>query len=344
MYNFNVSQFDGRKISHEALEELRIRAVKMVLDGQSPEIVIQGLGMSRGCIYKWLSAYNEGGFEALRAKKLLGRPPVLSPSQMRWLFRIVKKDPRQLLFSFALWTSKMLGIALYRKCGVRVSKATMCRVLHRMGLTPQKPLHRAFQQRPKVVEKWLKEEFPAIQAEAKRIGASIFFGDEAGVSSHHHGGTTWSPEGKTPVVSTTGAQFKVSMISAVSSRGDMRFMVVDKTIRAPEFCTFLQRLMVNAKAPIFLVLDNLKVHTSPRVKKLVESMKGLLRLFFLPPYSPHLNPDELVWNELKGKMGRSAPGNKAELKTQVHDFMREIQRDRAKVSRYFQEPSVKYAA
>jgi transposase len=339
-----MTEFDGRKISHEALEELRMRAVKMVLSGESPETVIKSLGMSRGCIYKWLAAYNESGFDALRAKKLFGRPPSLTPVQMRWLFRVVKKDPRQLFFSFALWTAKMLGEALYNRFGTRVSKATMCRVLRRMGLSPQKPLHRAIQQNPKAVEKWLTEEFPAIQAEAKQVGAAIYFGDEAGVSSSHHSGTTWGQEGKTPIVRTTGKHFRVSMVSAVSARGDMRFMIVDGTIRSAEFCTFLHRLTVKANSPIFLVLDNLGVHKTVRVKELVASTNGMLKLFFLPPYSPDLNPDELVWNELKGKMGRTGSDEKEELKGKVHGFMRDIQRDTKKVARYFQESHVKYAA
>lgn len=339
-----MTEFDGRKVSHEALEELRIRAVKSVLAGESPEVVIKSIGMSRGCIYKWLAAYYEGGFDALRAKKLFGRPPTLSPSQMKWLFRTVKKDPRQLLFSFALWTAKMLGEALYRKFGVRVSKATMCRVLRRMGLSPQKPLHRAIQQNPKAVEQWLTKEYPTIQESARQAGATIYFGDEAGVSSSHHSGTTWGEEGNTPVIRTTGKHFRVSMISAVTARGDMRFMVVDGTIRTGEFCTFLQRLMTNAKAPVFLILDNLGIHKTARVREFVESTNGKLRLFFLPPYSPVLNPDELVWNELKGKMGRTTSRTKDELKAKVHGFMREIQRTPKKVARYFQESHVKYAA
>lgn len=134
------------------------------------------------------------------------------------------------------------------------------------------------------------------------------------------------------------------MISAVTARGDMRFMVVDGTIRTGEFCTFLQRLMTNAKAPVFLILDNLGIHKTARVREFVESTNGKLRLFFLPPYSPVLNPDELVWNELKGKMGRTTSRTKDELKAKVHGFMREIQRTPKKVARYFQESHVKYAA
>ena len=344
MYHGGMGELDGRKISHEALEELRIRAVNLVLAGQSPEAVIKSLGMSRGCIYKWLAAYNEGGVEALRAKKLFGRPPLLLPHHMRWIFKTVRRDPRQLQFPFALWTAKMVGVALYQKFGLRISKPTMCRILHRLGLTPQKPLHRAIQQSPKAVEKWRKEEFPAIQEEAKKVGATIYFGDEAGVSTSHHSGTTWGIEGKTPIVRTTGARFKVSMVSVVSARGDMRFMLSDGAVNSHVFCEFLRRLMVGADRPVFLVLDNLGTHKTKLVQEFVESTEGRLRLFFLPPYSPELNPDELVWNDLKAKMGRTASTNKDELKARVRDFMREIQRDRARVARYFQEPGVKYAA
>lgn len=178
--------------------------VKMVIGGESPEVVIKSLGMTRGCIYKWLAAYNEGGIEALRAKKLFGRPPTLLPNQVKWIFRTVQRDPRQLKFPFALWTSKMVAQALYEKFGVRLCKSSMCRIMRNLGLTPQKPLHRAIQQSPQAVEKWKQEVFPSIQAEAKKVGATIYFGDEAGVSTSHHSGTTWGIEGKLPLSEQPG--------------------------------------------------------------------------------------------------------------------------------------------
>lgn len=331
-------------MSHEALEEVRVRAVQCVLAGESPEQVIKSLGMTRGCIYKWLSAYSHGGLDALKAKKLHGRPTTLLPKHLKWIFKVVRRDPRQLYFDFALWTSRMVRTALCREFGIELSKATMCRVLKSLGLSPQRPLHRAWQQNPQVVQKWLDEDFPQVKELAKKMNANIFFGDEAGVQSTSHSGTTWAPVGETPVVKTTGARFGLNMISAVSARGDMRFMISDHSIKALDFVKFLQRLIWKANKPIFLIVDNLPLHKSKAVKTFEETNKDIFRLFRLPPYSPELNPDELVWNELKGKVGRLSPKTKEELKTRTHQFLREIQNNTEKVSSYFQEKSVKYAA
>ena len=331
-------------MSHAALEEIRVRAVQAVLDGQSPEVVIKAIGMTRGCIYKWLAAYEGGGFAALAAKKIVGRPCTLTATQLKWLFRVTKRDPRQLYFEFALWTSTMLRAALWQEFRVKVSKPTMCRVLHRLGLTPQRPLHRAIQRDKRAIEHWLAEEYPTIQNQANEVGATIYFGDEAGISSRHHSGTTWALEGRTPVVATTGQRFSLTMISAVSARGDMRFMVLDHSMKTPDFVQFLERLLVGAKKPLFLIVDNLKVHKNGTVDDFVLATGGKLRLFYLPAYAPELNPDELVWNDLKRRLGRQGCRNRRELKSAVIGHLRRLQKTPAKVRSFFRERHCQYAA
>jgi hypothetical protein len=139
------------------------------------------------------------------------------------------------------------------------------------------------------MKKWLREEYPRIRARAKRIGAEIFFADEAGVRSDFHSGRTWAPRGKTPVIEATGARFSLNMISAVSPKGQMRFMVVAGKVAAGQFCEFLRRLVHGAQRPVFLIVDGHPVHRSVKVKTLTESFKGTLELFYLPPHSPELN-------------------------------------------------------
>ncbi len=171
---------DGRKLDHKTLEAIRVRAVQRVMDGESPEVVIKALGMSRARIYEWLAAYREGGFDALKAKQISGRPKKLSGAQIRELYIwITTFTPDQLKFDFALWTRGRVRELIRQKFNVRLSDVSVGRLLRNLGLTPQKPLHRAYQQKPEAVKQWKEETYPEIRKEAKKVGATIYFGDEA---------------------------------------------------------------------------------------------------------------------------------------------------------------------
>ena len=337
---------DARKLDHKTLEAIRIRAVEQVQAGHSPEEVIKALGFTRGRIYEWLARYRSGGWHALKAKPLKGRPPRITGNQMKWIYNTVtRKNPLQLKFEFALWTRRMIRDLISEKFGIHLSLPSVGRLLAQLGLTCQKPLMRAFQQNPSLVEHWLREEYPRIQARAKRIGAEIFFADEAGIRSDFHSGKTWAPRGQTPIIKATGARFGFNMLSAVSPKGNMRFMVVDGRVASKQFCEFLRRLCVRATRPIFLILDGHPVHRSAKVKKVVESLKGKLQLFFLPPYSPELNPDEFVWNEVKNNgIGRMSVSGPDDMKRKVVDYLKSMQRFPELIRSFFYAPTTLYAA
>ena len=340
-----MRETDGRKLKHAVLEAIRIRAVRRVEQGESPETVIKALGMNRRTIYKWIARYREGGTEALKATPLAGRPLKLNGAKLQSIFRIiVTKNPLQLRFPFALWTREMVQELIERKYGIKLSVVSVGRLLKKLGLSCQKPLMRAFQQDPVIVQQWLEEDYPKIKQLARQQKAEIYFEDEAGVRSDHHAGTTWGMKGRTPVVRTTGARFSVNMISAITSRGTMRFMTYAGKMKAPVFCEFLKRLIHNAPAKIFLILDGHPVHRSLRVKKFVQATKGKLRLFYLPPYSPELNPDELVWNNVKGKIGRSSIKGPDDFQEKVRSHLKSLQRTPEKICGFFKEPNLRYAA
>jgi len=345
-YDLGMSKLDGRKLDHKTREAIRIRAVQMVEAGESPEVVVKALGFSRARIYEWLARYREGGIEALRFKGIPGKQPQLSGADLQKLARIITdKNPRQLQFEFALWTRAMVRKLILDEFGVDLSESQVGRLLHQLGMSPQKPLHRAWQRDPERVQRWLDEEFPAIQKLAKKEKAQIFFGDEAGVRSDYHRGTTWAPKGKTPVVETTGARFSVNMLSAIASQGQMRFMTVQGTVTAGKFVQFLERLLDNQKRPVFLIVDGHPVHRAKKVKEFVVTTAGRLRLFQLPPYAPDLNPDELVWNHVKGhRIGRASVSGPDDLKSRVVSALRSLQKCPAKIRGFFQAPSVRYAA
>lgn len=214
----------------------------------------------------------------------------------------------------------------------------------KLGLSPQKPLRRAYEQDPELVQTWLDEEFPKIQALAKKTGATVYFSDEAGVRSDFHSGTTWAPKGQTPIVEATGQRYSMNIISAISPRGDMRFMTVDGRMNAGKFIEFLKRLLHNAKRPVFLIVDGHPSHRARKVFDFIRSTNGMLRLFFLPPYSPELNPDELVWNHLKNHgVGKRVVRSRDELKRVVIGHLRFLQKTPDLIRAFFRESNVSYA-
>jgi transposase len=336
---------DARRLDHKTLTELRKRAVSSVQGGESPEVVARALGISRVAMYKWLAKYRQGGWDALDAKKRGGRPPKLDGKAIRWVYHTVTtKDPRQMRFPFALWTTAMVAQLIWERLKIRLSRSSVSRLLTQLGLSAQRPLWRAYQQNPEVVDRWLKEEYPKIRALAAGYKAEIYFCDEAGVRSDFHAGTTWGVRGKTPVVSSTGARFGLNLISAVNPRGEMRFMVVKGCVGAKVFIEFIKRLIHGAKGIIFLIVDGHPAHRAKMVKNYVDTIGDRFRLFFLPPYSPELNPDELVWNDLKNQaIGRKVITDALQLKKEVLSHMRFLQKSPHLIRSFFQSPTTAYA-
>lgn len=339
-----MNKRDGRALGHDTLEEIRIRAVQRVEAGESPEDVIRVLGFGRTVIYDWLAKYREGGTDALRAKPLAGRPPKLQGKQLKWRYRtIVSKNPSQLRFEFALWTRGMVRTLIRDKYGVRLSDVSVGRLLRKLGLSPQKPLRRAYEQDPQKVQQWLDEEYPKIKALAKKARATVFFADEAGVRSDFHAGTTWAVKGKTPIVPATGQRFGLNRVSAVSARGEMRFMIVNGRMNASRFIEFLQRLVYNQVRPVFLIVDGHPSHRARKVMEYVRATEGRVRLFFLPPYSPELNPDELVWNHLKNHgIGKRIIYTREQMKQIVLRHLRSLQKTPALIRAFFHQPELQY--
>ncbi len=336
---------DARAIDHKTLTELRKRAVARVQAGEIPTAVARVLGIHNRTIFRWLAKYRSGGWHNLDAKKRGGRPPKLDGNALKWVYNTVTmKSPLQLKFPFALWTSTMIRELIYRRYGIKLSRSSVCRLLGQLGLSAQRPLWRAYQQNPELIQKWIDEEYPKIRRQARRVGAEIYFGDEAGVRSDFHSGTTWGKRGHTPIVSSTGARFSVNMISAVSPRGQMRFMITKARVTAKVFIEFLKRLLVNASGPVFLIVDGHPTHKAKCVRRFIESQQGKLKLFLLPPYSPELNPDEYVWNDLKNNcIGRRVLSSKAQLRKQVLSHLRKLQKMPALIMSFFQSPTTRYA-
>ena len=338
---------DARRLDHATLEAMRERAVCSVQDGESPEVVARVMGIDRSTIYSWLAQYRRGGWGALKAKPLFGRPPKLDGRKLKWIYNTVtQKNPLQLKFTFALWTREMVAKLIKDKFNISLSLVSVGRLLAQLGITCQRPLHRALERDEALVQQWLKQEYPKIRALARRENADIYFGDAAHMRSDHHAGRTWGKRGETPVVLSTGARYRMSLISAVSSRGHMRFMIKEKGgVNADVFIEFIRRLLIGCENKIFLIVDRGPAHIAKKTKEFVAGLEGRLRLFYLPPYSPDRNPDELVWKHLKADtVGRTSITSFDDFREKVRSSMLSLQRSPAKIRAFFQKPSLQYAA
>jgi len=336
---------DARALDHVTLTELRKRGVAAVQSGETPTRVAAALGVNLRSVFRWLAQYRRGGWDRLDARKRGGRPPKLDGRALRWIYNTVaNKNLQQLKFPFALWTAAMVQTLIAERYNVQLSHSSVCRLLDQLGLSAQRPLWRAYQQNPEAVKRWLEKDYPAIRRRARREGAQIFFADEAGVRSDFHSGTTWGRRGQTPVVSSTDARFGANLISAISAQGQLRFMLTKGRVTAAVFIEFLRRLLVNAAKPIFVVVDGHPTHRAKSVARFVAAQEGKLGLFLLPPYSPELNPDEFVWNDLKVHgTGRQLITSLTQLRQMIVSHMRQLQKLPALVRSFFHAPTTRYA-
>jgi len=337
-------KIDGRTVSHEALEEIRKMAVARVKAGEPASAVIRSYGFTRAAIYKWLRAERQGGEAALRSRRGTGRPRRLTARQMEKVRGWINgKDPRQYGFDFGLWTRRIVSALIEKKFGIRLSIISTGRVLARLGITPQKPLRRAYERDPEAIARWITEEYPAIRQRARKRGAKIFFLDEAGVRSDPVLGRTWAPKGETPVVPTSGQRQAVNAISAINPKGAFWYAVFTGKFNAARCVEFLRAFLKRRRQPVLLVLDRHPAHIAKVVARFVQEQAGRLELFFLPGYAPDLNPDEFVWNHIKKKGIAKKPLQRNEsLRARVESDLLALQQNQALVRSFFFAPSVSY--
>ena len=337
-------QIDGRTFTHETSETLRRMAVRRVREGERPSAVIRSYGLCRTSIYRWLRAERRGGETALKARKHPGRKPVLSAKQKLQVRRWISgKDPRQHGFDFGLWTRQVVAELIEQKFGVRLGVTAVGRLLAELGITPQKPLRRAYERDPAAIQQWQQTVFPRLRARAKRVNAKIFFLDEAGVRSDQVLGRSWGIRGQTPEVPTSGQRQSVNAISAVTARGEFWFEIYTHRLNAAAFVELLRHFMRGRRNRVFLVLDGHPAHGAKLVAKYVKSLRGRLELHFLPGYAPELNPDEFVWNYLKRQGVSKKPLRKDEsLRRRVQADLDAIKVRPALIRSFFHAPSVAY--
>jgi transposase len=339
---------DFRSLSPDAQEVIRRQAVKAVREGKSQTETANQFGISRQAVNGWMKVYTAQGATGLKAKTR-GRPKGkgrLQPWQAGKIVQSIEgRCPDQLHLPFYLWTRQAVAELIERRYGIRLSVWTVGRLLNNWGFTPQKPVRKAYEQDPKAVKRWLEEEYPAIAKLGKALKAVILWGDEMGIRSDHQSGTTYGRKGHTPVIPGTGARFRCNMISAISNRGKMAFMVFRGRFNGKVFIHFLNRLLRQMPGGIILIVDSLPAHKEAKVKEWLERNQKRIQMFFLPIYSPELNPDEMLNQDVKANaVGRKRPQTQQEMIMNVRGYLWSRQRRPEHVKRYFCKETVRYAS
>ena len=344
-----MAKRDARKLGSDAQLELRRRAVTLRRKGLRHGEIAELLDVSESAVRKWWTLYRHGGMKAMRLGRR-GRPSgscrSLGKDQEREVRRmIVDKTPEQLKMPFALWTRQAVQELIERTYGVKMPIRSVGNYLSRWGFTPQRPRKRAYEQQPAAIKKWLHETYPHIAQQAKQQHGQIMWCDETGISSEDHRGRGYAPQGRTPIAGTQAARFSVSMISAITNRGKLRFMVYRRALKIAIFLKFLQRLIRSTDCKIFLIVDNLQVHRAKKVREWVEAHHQQIELCFLPSYCPELNPDEYLNNTVKAQLrNHPAPRSQDQLQSRLRCRMKGNQRRPHLITSLFEHPHVRYAA
>jgi transposase len=341
---------DARSLSQSEQEVIRMRAVKALGRGQTQAEVARLFGVSLRAVSNWSRAHKARGVVGLRKRSRRPKAAEDGGTLKGWqcasiVRTILSKTPDQLQFGFMLWTRDAVALLIQKRFKVQLSKWTVGRLLKQWGMSPQKPVKRAYEQQPEVVKRWIEEEYPKIARRATREKAEIHWGDEMGVRSDDQIGRTYGKVGETPIVEVAGRRFSCQMISTLTNRGSLRFMVFEGKFNAPVLLLFLKRLLKTCKRKTFLILDGHPVHKAKVVKKWMKENSSRIELFLLPAYSPELNPDELLNQDVKANAVRKRrAASQAELKKNLIGYLRGRQKRPDLVRRYFQGQHVRYAA
>ena len=340
---------DGRSVPDAALEVLRERAVAMHEAGNTQLAIASVLGLHKNTVYRWLKGWRVAGATALKAKKRGRRHEaqrLLDVNQAAEVQQLMTAHtPDQLDLPHALWGREAVRELVQARFGITLALRTVSDYLRRWSFTPQRPIKRAIERQDAAIQAWLAEHYPKIAARAKAEGAAIHWGDETGISNQPVYGRSFAPKGKTPVLRRPATRRTLSMISAVTNRGTLRFMLYEGALNAALFLSFLQRLVRSAEGKVFLIVDNLKVHKAGKVEAWVAAHQEKIELFFLPAYAPEHNPDEFLHSDLKRSLGRRpAAKDKAGLESRLRGYLRRLQRQPERVRAFFQAPTTLYAA
>ena len=346
---FGMEIQDARRISSGLLYERRKQAVMLYQRSMTRREIAPIVGASPYTVGQWIKAWEKGGRAALRVRQK-GRPvgrgrKLLPHEELQIQKDITDRCPDQLKLDFALWTRRAVQLLIKQQYSVDLTLQGVGKYLKKWEFSPQKPIRRAYERNDERVRVWLREEYPTIAAKAKKENAEIHWGDETGLRSDDVNDRSCAPKGKTPIQRVKGTPEKVNMISTITNRGQIRFMFYKETMTSQLLIKFLKRLIRSCNRKIILILDNLRVHHSKVLQAWLSENKAFIEIFYLPSYSPDLNPDEILNSDLKNAISRTLESRcKGELELNAKAHMRSIQKKPEHIKALFQKDSVRYAA
>jgi transposase len=337
---------DYRKVPDHIMSYIRTIAVRAAVDFNMPvDLVAQVFGIATSAVYAWLKRYDKDGCSGLETGSAPGAKPIITKEMEDWLKSIVlDTTPLNHGFETSLWTCDIMRQLLNKKFGVDVLTTTISIHLKSIGLTYQKPDYRPFEQDPKEVDHFLSDKFPHIQRVAEKLGADIAFEDEGGVGISDHGGKTWGEKGVTPEVVASQKRGGYNILSIVTAQGSLQYSIKEGTINSDRFIEFLEQILQRRTRPLVLLLDRARFHASKKVRRFVRAHRSQIRIFFLPKYSPKLNPTEQVWNTIKNHgLRKMLITTRKDLKKKVRSQLKKLQTCKEKIKAFFKLPATSYA-
>jgi transposase len=329
--------------------QIRKTIVRLLKSGKTGKEIAKLLDVSEGHVSGVKKAYNAGGIAAIKPRKhgrRKGEKRTLTPLQEKGVqSAIADKTPEQLQFKECMWTRKNIREFILRKYQIEMPQSTLGYYLARWGFSVQRPAKRAYKQDGGQVRRWVESEFPGISARAGEENAEIYFGDETGLQNQATLLRGDAPIGQTPIVRTEAKRIKINMLSAISNRGKLRFVLYKDNTNADKLIDFMRRLVHDSPKKVFLVLDNPRVHRAKKVTAWLEKHKAEIEVFYLPPYAPEYNPDEMLNSDLKrGISNRPSPRSEKELEHNVRPHLKSAQLRPEKIKGFLHAKYTKYAS
>ena len=350
----NELAVDNRKLSPSEQEGLRKKIIRIAKKNLRPDGKVDVAAVAEICEcstshvrHTW-KKYLDGGVAAVKAV-VMGRPQnsgSLTDKQQAEIKRlIVDKCPEQLKMKGFLWDRTRVCELVYRLFKVKLTVQAMGKYLKKWGFSVQRPVKGNHKQNPGEVDRWLKEEYPAIKARAKEEKAEIAWGDETCCQNESNYVKGYAPVGQTPVLPVGNEHFRISMISTITNQGKLRFMFYKGGMNAKRLIEFMRRLIKEANRKIFFILDNLKSHHAKLVREWLEKHKDEIEVFSLPPYAPEYNPDEYLNRNFKQEIAKKGFAETVdELESKARGTMKAFQKSTSHVASFFKAKRVRYAA
>ena len=310
-----------------AREERRRLAYRWLRRGISKAEVARRLEVSWTAVQKWEKRRLADGPNSWREHKHPGPPRRLTAEQRKKLRKLLLEGARAHGYETDLWTLKRMAQAIQDEFGVEYTESGAWRLLRDMGFSAQIPLPRALERDERYIRQWVREEWPRIQARARRTGATILFLDESCQQSFPNVRRTWAPEGSRPEMRyRQGNRLKLSLISAVSPDGALFFDIHEESIDGMRVLWFLEKLLKEEPGRLMVVWDNGTIHRRKDVKAFLWQNRRRLETRRFPPYAPELDPDEQVWTVLKHqRLANWCPKTGEEIRAGVERELRWMQ-------------------